>query len=220
MGTGRPGGGQIGSRMLAGSEEGAAAEPMGAETEPWPRQAVDGTLLAVVPIPGTGTSLAIVGYPVTAQGSPIAAGTVGMGPIPQALIRDGPVVHSPVVDSPVVDSTVVDDPLLDRTAAAGQVAGGRPGLLLDQDQRRVWVDGAAVTLTFQEFELLAFLAAHPATVFSRADLVREVWQRDFAADSRTVDVHVSRLRRKLGPSYGRCLVTEYRVGYQFRPVES
>jgi DNA-binding response OmpR family regulator len=65
--------------------------------------------------------------------------------------------------------------------------------------------------------LLAFLCAHPATVFSRADLVQRVWQRDFHADSRTVDVHVSRLRHKLGPEYGRCLVTEYRVGYQFRP---
>ena len=73
------------------------------------------------------------------------------------------------------------------------------------------------TLTFQEFELLAFLSAHPATVFSRSDLVQRVWQRDFAADSRTVDVHVSRLRHKLGPTYGRYLVTEYRVGYQFRP---
>ncbi len=103
-------------------------------------------------------------------------------------------------------------------APRAQPAGERPGLLLDHDQRRVWVDGAEVTLTFQEFELLAFLAAHPATVFSRADLVRAVWQRDFAADSRTVDVHVSRLRHKLGPSYGRCVVTEYRVGYQFRPL--
>jgi DNA-binding response OmpR family regulator len=101
---------------------------------------------------------------------------------------------------------------------AGQPVGERPGLLLDHDQRRVWVGGTEVPLTFQEFELLAFLAAHPATVFSRADLVRQVWQRDFAADSRTVDVHVSRLRHKLGPSYGRCLVTEYRVGYQFRPM--
>jgi DNA-binding response OmpR family regulator len=90
--------------------------------------------------------------------------------------------------------------------------------MLDHDQRRVWADGAEVPLTFQEFELLAFLAAHPATVFSRADLVREVWQRDFVADSRTVDVHVSRLRHKLGPAHGRCLVTEYRVGYQFRPL--
>ena len=53
-------------------------------------------------------------------------------------------------------------------------------------------------------------------MFSRADLVHRVWQRDFAADSRTVDVHVSRLRHKLGRAYGKYLVTEYRVGYQFR----
>ena len=80
------------------------------------------------------------------------------------------------------------------------------------------MDGTEVALTFQEFELLAFLSAHPSTVFSRSDLVTQVWQRDFAADSRTVDVHVSRLRHKLGPAYGRYLVTEYRVGYQFRPA--
>ena len=109
--------------------------------------------------------------------------------------------------------------LLAGPGAGGRSAGERPGLLLDHEQRRVLVDGAEVTLTFQEFELLAFLAAHPATVFSRADLVKKVWQRDFTADSRTVDVHVSRLRRKLGPAYGRCLVTEYRVGYQFRPAD-
>ena len=104
------------------------------------------------------------------------------------------------------------------TVTAGRPVGERPGLQLDHDQRRVWVDGGEIAVTFQEFELLAFLAAHPATVFSRADLVQKVWQRDFTADSRTVDVHVSRLRRKLGPAYGRCLVTEYRVGYQFRPM--
>lgn len=96
-------------------------------------------------------------------------------------------------------------------------AEGRNGMLLDHEQRRVWVDGKEVALTFQEFELLAYLTSHPSTVFSRADLVRQVWHRDFSADSRTVDVHVSRLRHKLGPEYGRCLVTEYRVGYQFRP---
>jgi DNA-binding response OmpR family regulator len=79
------------------------------------------------------------------------------------------------------------------------------------------VDGTEIPLTFQEFELLAFLAAHPATVFTRSDLVERVWQRDFAADSRTVDVHVSRIRRKLGPRYGKYLLTEYRIGYQFRP---
>jgi Transcriptional regulatory protein, C terminal len=239
---GQPRGGEPDGGKRAGGEHNGGehngdqhggAEPVG-EQAAVRRPGADGTLLAVVPIPGTGTSLAIVGYPVTAQGSaiaagstsagsisagPISAGTAGMGPIPEALTRDGPVFDgsvfdSPVFDGPVFDSTALDDPPLAGAAAAGR----RPGLQLDQDQRRLWVDGSEVTLTFQEFELLAFLAAHPTTVFSRADLVREVWQRDFAADSRTVDVHVSRLRRKLGPSYGRCLVTEYRVGYQFRPL--
>ena len=212
---------QIGSRMLGRAEadaddgpdgEPAAGEPLGGKQsggEPVSERAAarypgaDGTLLAVVPIPGTGTSLAIVGYPVTAHGSVVVPGTVPVGAVPDLLVRDGP---------------VFDGPVFAGAGVPGQAADGSPGLLLDQDQRRVWADGSEVTLTFQEFELLAFLAAHPATVFSRADLVREVWQRDFAADSRTVDVHVSRLRRKLGPAHGRCLVTEYRVGYQFRPI--
>jgi Transcriptional regulatory protein, C terminal len=181
---------QTGTRALGRAEADAGAGP-GDAPGPVRLSGADGTLLAVVPIPGTGTSLAIVGYPVTAAGSVAdAAGTLSALSVP------------------------------DGATSAGTTAAGRPGLLLDHDQRHLWVDGAEVTLTFQEFELLAFLAAHPATVFSRADLVRAVWQRDFAADSRTVDVHVSRLRHKLGPFYGRCLVTEYRVGYQFRPVTS
>ena len=157
---------RIGTQLLGQADE----HPV----TPVPQQGADGTLLAVVPIPGTGTSLAIVGYPVAGPG-------------------------------------VAPD------EAAAPEEGVRTGLLLDHEQRRVWADGREIVLTFQEFELLAFLAAHPATVFSRADLVRKVWQRDFAADSRTVDVHVSRLRHKLGPDYGKCLVTEYRLGYQFRP---
>jgi len=176
---------RIGTETLGRAEADAGAGP-GDAPGPVRPPGADGTLLAVVPIPGTGTSLAIVGYPVTAAGS--GADALSASPVP------------------------------DGASSAGTTAAGRPGLLLDHDQRRLWVNGAEVTLTFQEFELLAFLAAHPATVFSRADLVRAVWQRDFAADSRTVDVHVSRLRHKLGPFYSRCLVTEYRVGYQFRPA--
>ena len=87
-----------------------------------------------------------------------------------------------------------------------------------------WINGREIQFTFQEFELLAFLAAHPAIVFTRAELVERVWHRTLGQDgrpvprdSRTVDVHVSRVRRKLGPRHGQCLVTEYRVGYQFRP---
>jgi Transcriptional regulatory protein, C terminal len=178
----------IDTRTLGHAEADAGAGP-GDTPGPVRPPGADGTLLAVVPIPGTGTSLAIVGYPVTAAGSVVGVA----GALSASLVPDG-------------------------ASSAGTTAAGRPGLLLDHDQRRLWVDGAEVTLTFQEFELLAFLAAHPATVFSRADLVRAVWQRDFAADSRTVDVHVSRLRHKLGPFYSRCLVTEYRVGYQFRPA--
>jgi hypothetical protein len=162
----------------------------------WP--GAEGTLLAVVPVPGTGTSLAIVGYPVPGPGVVVGA----MACVQAALVPVGTV---PVGTVPA------------GTVLARRPAGGRGGLLLDHDQRRVWVDDAEVALTFQEFALLAFLAAHPDTVFSRADLVREVWQRDFAATSRTVDVHVSRLRHKLGRYYSQCLVTEYRVGYQFRP---
>ena len=143
----------------------------------------DATLLAVVPIPGTRTSLAIVGYAIHMSGE--------QEPEPEG----GPAVREPDL-----------------------VAEPASELLIDHLQRRVWVGRAEITLTFQEFELLAFLSAHPAIVFSRADPVQRVWQRDFAADSRTVDVHVSRLRHKLGPAYGKHLVTEYRVGYQFRPA--
>ena len=131
----------------------------------------------MVPIPGTGTSLAIVGYAITTS----AASSPPRPAKPRTRRPSG------------------------------------SGLRLENGQRRVWTDGREIELTFREFELLAFLSAHPATVFSRADLVERVWQRSFTADSRTVDVHVSRLRHKLGPVYGRCLVTEYRIGYMFRP---
>jgi len=198
----------IATRMLGRGEADPGAGP-GAVSEPAdgrpdgdvpqpPRPGAEGTLLAIVPIPGTATSLAIVGYPVTAPGA---------------------VAHVSPVQGTVLATAVSAVPAA--PAAAAEVPGAAPertGLLLDHHQRRVWVDGAEVPLTFQEFELLAFLSAHPATVFSRADLVSRVWQRDFTADSRTVDVHVSRLRRKLGRAYGKCLVTEYRVGYQFRPA--
>ena len=146
-------------------------------------------MLAVVPIPGTGTSLAIVGYAITTSAADAAARPASAAPPP-----------------------------------LGDQASPGHGLLLDHAQRRVWIDGREVQFTFQEFELLAFVAAHPSVVFTRAELVERVWHRTLGQDgrplprdSRTVDVHVSRLGRKLGPSYGGCLVTEYRVGYQFRP---
>jgi|HubBroStandDraft_3_1064219.scaffolds.fasta_scaffold219138_1 DNA-binding winged helix-turn-helix (wHTH) protein len=186
-------------------------EPVG---YPWdervPPPGQDGTLLAVVPIPGTNTSLAIVGYAIaTTNGTPSTNGTATANGV--TTTGGGP-KGRPAQSDP----------------AARHRADG--GLRLDHSQRRVWAGGREIMLTFQEFQLLAFFTAHPSTVFSRADLVEQVWHRDIARvgrdttrdaravaqDSRTVDVHVSRLRRKLGPVYGECLVTEYRVGYQFR----
>lgn len=174
----------IGTQLL---NRPAAQEPGHPWDEHVPPPGRDATLLAVVPIPGTGTSLAIVGYAITTSGASETA------PEP--------------------------DPV---TGYPDLVAEPASGLLIDHVQRRVWIDGAEVALTFQEFELLEFLSAHPATVFSRADLVKHVWpdgpdRRNVRRDSRTVDVHVSRLRRKLGPVHGQCLVTEHRAGYRFRP---
>ena len=77
------------------------------------------------------------------------------------------------------------------------------------------VDGHPVELSYREFELLAFLAEHPGRVFSRRQLVGSVWN---GADvgSRTVDVHVRRLRMKLG-RYAAGIVTVRNVGYRYEP---
>jgi DNA-binding response OmpR family regulator len=169
----------------------------------------------MVPIPGTQTSLAIVGYAISTAAAPHQQPAA---PLPD--LQPGLDV-APSLD---VASSLDVAPSLDVAA----------GLLIDRVQRRVWAGRGEISLTFQEFELLAFLSAHPAEVFSRADLLRLVWQPPgeealaarrepqrpppVRAGTRTVDVHVSRLRRKLGPAYGQCLVTEHRAGYQFRPL--
>ncbi|MBC6458208.1 winged helix-turn-helix transcriptional regulator [Actinomadura sp. HBU206391] len=69
-------------------------------------------------------------------------------------------------------------------------------------------------MAYQEFELLAHLTAHPGQVFSRRQLLASVWGAEFGPSARTVDVHVHRLRRKLGP-HGHRLVTIRRVGYRY-----
>jgi DNA-binding response OmpR family regulator len=104
-----------------------------------------------------------------------------------------------------------------RAAAAGErhEAGG---LVLDQVRHRVTRDGEEVALTPKEFDLLAFLMAHPGQVFAREQLLTSVWGYDFAGDSRTVDTHVKTLRDKLGDTAERprWLETLRGVGYRFR----
>jgi DNA-binding response OmpR family regulator len=77
--------------------------------------------------------------------------------------------------------------------------------------------GRPLDLTYKEFELLKFLAQHPGRVFTRAQLLQEVWGYDYFGGTRTVDVHVRRLRAKLGTDYDILIGTVRNVGYRFVP---
>jgi Transcriptional regulatory protein, C terminal len=90
-------------------------------------------------------------------------------------------------------------------------------ILIDHDRRTATVDGRTLDLTYLEFELLAHLVAHPRRVHTRDQLVNTVWGYGHVGDGRTVDVHVARLRRKLGPKHRRGIITVRRVGYKYAP---
>jgi DNA-binding response OmpR family regulator len=75
--------------------------------------------------------------------------------------------------------------------------------------------GRALDLTFKEFELLKYLVQHPGRVFTRDQLLQEVWGYDYFGGTRTVDVHVRRLRAKLGPDNETLIGTVRNVGYRF-----
>jgi DNA-binding response OmpR family regulator len=77
------------------------------------------------------------------------------------------------------------------------------------------IGGRPLDLTFKEFELLKYLAQHPGRVFSRDQLLQEVWGYDYFGGTRTVDVHVRRLRAKLGPEHETLIGTVRNVGYRF-----
>jgi hypothetical protein len=105
--------------------------------------------------------------------------------------------------------------MLRRRAGAGDGAIVRLGsLALDTETYRVTADGRPLDLTFKEFELLRFLAQHPGRVYTRPGLLREVWGYDFYGGTRTVDVHVRRLRAKLGPEHEHLIQTVRGVGYR------
>jgi len=91
----------------------------------------------------------------------------------------------------------------------------RGDLVIDESAYSVKIKGQLIDLTFKEFELLKFLAQHPGRVFSRQQLLQEVWGFDYFGGTRTVDVHVRRLRAKLGPEYENFISTLRNVGYKF-----
>lgn len=88
-------------------------------------------------------------------------------------------------------------------------------VMVDEATYTAKVSGRVLDLTFKEFELLKFLAQHPGRVFSRQQLLQEVWGYDYFGGTRTVDVHVRRLRAKLGPENETLIGTVRNVGYRF-----
>ncbi|MCP9987501.1 response regulator transcription factor [Streptomyces sudanensis] len=127
----------------------------------------------------------------------------------------------------------VDDVLLDTAGPAEvearlrlatgrrQIADDSPmeirsgDLSVDEATYSAKLKGRVLDLTFKEFELLKYLAQHPGRVFTRAQLLQEVWGYDYFGGTRTVDVHVRRLRAKFGPEHESLIGTVRNVGYRF-----
>ncbi len=88
------------------------------------------------------------------------------------------------------------------------------GITLDLNAKTVTLDGEELICTKQEFELLSFFLQHPGTVFSRGDLLKYCWPHDVLVLDRTVDVNITRLRKKIG-RYGKQIKTRVGYGYYF-----
>jgi DNA-binding response OmpR family regulator len=86
---------------------------------------------------------------------------------------------------------------------------------IDETTYTARLRGEVLDLTFKEFELLKHLAQHPGRVFTRAQLLQEIWGYDYFGGTRTVDVHIRRLRSKLGPEFESIIGTVRNVGYRF-----
>ena len=103
---------------------------------------------------------------------------------------------------------------------SGSAAGDNSGivsigdLVIDEDTYTARLRGRPLDLTYKEFELLKYLAQNAGRVFTRAQLLQEVWGYDFFGGTRTVDVHVRRLRAKLGPEHEALIGTVRNVGYK------
>lgn len=88
------------------------------------------------------------------------------------------------------------------------------GIEMDIEQKTVTVDGKDVPFTKLEFELLALLMGNPGKVFSRERILARIWPKDTIVTDRTVDVNVTRIRKKIG-NYGKCIKTRFGFGYLF-----
>lgn len=88
------------------------------------------------------------------------------------------------------------------------------GIVLNQEEHTVSVDGERVQITLKEFELLRLFLSRPGMAYTRAQLFEQVWGEDYVGETRTLDMHITTLRQKLGP-YGKMIETVRGVGYRF-----
>ena len=93
----------------------------------------------------------------------------------------------------------------------------RGHISVDTERRSAYKNGVAIELTMKEFDLIEFLMKNPGRVYSRENLLDLVWGYDYQGDTRTVDVHIRRLREKLelDPAHPEYIVTKWGVGYYF-----
>lgn len=98
-----------------------------------------------------------------------------------------------------------------------QQALRRGDLVIDKDRYEVRLEGRRVFLTFKEYQLLELLASNPGRVYTRETLLSQVWGYDYFGGTRTVDVHIRRLRSKIEDADNTFIETVRNVGYRFRP---
>ena len=95
----------------------------------------------------------------------------------------------------------------------------RGDLVIDCDRYEVTLKGLKCDLTYKEYELLKYLASNPGRVFTRESLLRSVWEYDYFGGTRTVDVHIRRLRSKINDVANHFIETQWNVGYRFRSMD-
>ena len=117
-------------------------------------------------------------------------------------------------NAPITGASATDDS--ERTED-GQIRSG--DLVVDTNGYTASLHGRPIDLAYKEFELLKYLVQHPGRVFTRAQLLQEVWGYDYYGGTRTVDVHIRRLRAKLGGEYEHLIGPVRNVGDRFDPPE-
>jgi hypothetical protein len=205
-----------------------------------------GTLLAVLPVNGGADCMAIVSFllpaptargPADPDGIAPVAGTIGPAQ-PGSRLHLASRSHRPGTARPASTARrpgAISPPAAASASAIPARSSGpvtaihavpsRPdatgttgdGLVLDPASRRVLADGRDTGLAYLQFELLQFLMRHAGRAFTRRQLFAAVWRDGADEVSRSVDIHIHRIRRKLGPEYSHRLVTVRRVGYLYQP---